>query len=96
MTYDELNQLSKVEEKLGSTVKSATTLTCDANGNPVTATHDLTWSKSEYDIRDPVDKITNADSPTAGNQQIAAFTYTDRGQPLKQTKPNRRWTRPTV
>ncbi|MFI6726491.1 DNRLRE domain-containing protein [Streptomyces atratus] len=88
MTYDELNQLSKVEEKLGGTVKNTTALTYDANGNPVTTTHDLTWSKSEYDIRDMVDKITNADSPTAGNQQITTFTYTDRGQPLKQTKPN--------
>ncbi|MFF2405271.1 hypothetical protein [Streptomyces sp. NPDC058092] len=88
MTYDELNQLAKVEEKLGSTVKNTTGLTYDANGNPVTTTHDLTWSKSEYDIRDLVDRITNADSPTAGNQQITTFTYTDRGQPLKQTKPN--------
>ncbi|MFB7224868.1 DNRLRE domain-containing protein [Streptomyces sp. NPDC056227] len=88
MTYDELSQLSKVEEKLGSTVKNTTALTYDANGNPVTTTHDLTWSKSEYDIRDLVNKITNADSPTAGNQQITEFTYTDRGQPLKQTKPN--------
>jgi RHS repeat-associated protein len=48
----------------------------------------VTWSKSEYDVRDMINKITNADSPTAGNQQITTFTYTDRGQPLKQTKPN--------
>ncbi|ORT59515.1 DNRLRE domain-containing protein [Streptomyces sp. CB03238] len=88
MTYDELNQLSKVEEKLGSTVKNTTALTYDANGNPVTTTHDVTWSKSEYDVRDMINKITNADSPTAGNQQITTFTYTDRGQPLKQVKPN--------
>ncbi|WP_354670079.1 DNRLRE domain-containing protein [Streptomyces sp. S.PNR 29] len=88
MSYDELDQLSKVEEKLGSTVRNTTALTYDANGNPLTTTHDVTWSKAEYDIRDMVNKITNADSPTAGNQQITTFTYTDRGQPLKQTKPN--------
>ncbi|MGP4083488.1 golvesin C-terminal-like domain-containing protein [Streptomyces sp. KR55] len=88
MSYDELDQLSKVEEKLGSTVKNTTSLTYDANGNPLTTTHDVTWSKAEYDARDMIEKITNADSPTAGNQQITTFTYTDRGQPLKQTKPN--------
>ncbi|WP_258308210.1 DNRLRE domain-containing protein [Streptomyces sp. NWU339] len=88
MAYDELNQLTKVEEKLGSTVKNTTSLTYDANGNPLETTHDVTWSKAEYDVRDLIDKITNADSPTAGNQQITTFTYTDRGQPLKQTKPN--------
>jgi RHS repeat-associated protein len=88
MAYDELNQLSKVEEKLGGTVKNTTSLAYDVNGNPVETTHDVTWSKSEYDVRDMINKITNADSPTAGNQQISTFTFTDRGQPLKQTKPN--------
>nr|WP_308082110.1 DNRLRE domain-containing protein [Streptomyces sp. NK15101] len=88
MTYDELNELTKVEEKLGSTVKNTTALTYDANGNPLETTHDVTWSKAEYDVRDMINKITNADTPTAGNQQITSFTYTDRGQPLKQTKPN--------
>ncbi|MCP8710938.1 DNRLRE domain-containing protein [Streptomyces sp. AC04842] len=88
MTYDELNQLTKVEEKLGATVKNTTSLTYDINGNPLETTHDVTWSKAEYDVRDLINKITNADSPTAGNQQITTFTYTDRGQPLKQTKPN--------
>ncbi|ELS57260.1 golvesin C-terminal-like domain-containing protein [Streptomyces viridochromogenes] len=88
MTYDELNQLSKVEEKLGTTVKNTTSLTYDANGNIDSTTHDVTWSAFEYDVRDMINKITNADSPTAGNQQITTFTYTDRGQPLKQVKPN--------
>ncbi|MEV5339779.1 DNRLRE domain-containing protein [Streptomyces sp. NPDC052676] len=88
MSYDELDRLTKVEEKLGSTVRNTTSLTYDANGNPLTTTHDVTWSKAEYDVRDLIWRITNADSPTAGNQQITTFTYTDRGQPLKQTKPN--------
>lgn len=88
MAYDELNQLSKVEEKLGSTVKNTTSLTYDVNGNPLETTHDVTWSKAEYDVRDMINKITNADTPTAGNQQITTLSYTDRGQPLKQTKPN--------
>ncbi|WP_308460799.1 DNRLRE domain-containing protein [Streptomyces sp. Ru71] len=88
MTYDELDQLAKVEEKLGTTVRNTTSLTYDANGNIASTTHDVTWSKLDYDVRDMISKVTNADSPTAGNQQISTFTYTDRGQPLKQVKPN--------
>ncbi|WP_247695337.1 RHS repeat-associated core domain-containing protein, partial [Streptomyces sp. B93] len=88
MAYDELNQLTKVEEKLGTTVRNTTSLTYDRNGNIDSTTHDVTWSKFEYDVRDMIDRITNADTPTAGNQQITTFTYTDRGQPLKQVKPN--------
>ncbi|WP_446678288.1 golvesin C-terminal-like domain-containing protein [Streptomyces scopuliridis] len=88
IAYDGLNQLSKVEEKSGSTVKNTTALDYDVNGNITSSTHDLTWSKIEYDIRDKISKVTNADSPTAGNQQIFTQTYTDRNQPLKQTKAN--------
>ncbi|MGW0993401.1 golvesin C-terminal-like domain-containing protein, partial [Streptomyces sp. NPDC002523] len=87
-SYDELDQLTKVEEKLGATVKNTTSLTYDANGNIDSTTHDVTWSKFDYDVRDLISKVTNADTPTAGNQQISTFTYTDRGQPLKQVKPN--------
>ncbi|MGW1795484.1 golvesin C-terminal-like domain-containing protein [Streptomyces sp. NPDC001984] len=88
IAYDGLDQISKVEELAGSTVKNTTALTYDENGNPLTSTHDLTWSKIDYDERDLVAKVTNADSPTAGNQQITSMTYTGRGQLLKQTKPN--------
>ncbi|MEU5722817.1 DNRLRE domain-containing protein [Micromonospora sp. NPDC047738] len=91
IAYDQLNQISTVKEFTGATdatPKNTTALTYDDNGNPLTSTHDLTWSKIEYDARDMVAKVTNADSPTAGNQQISSFTYTARGQMLKQTKPN--------
>jgi RHS repeat-associated protein len=86
--YDSLNQIKQVEEFAAGTVKNTTALTYDENGNPLTATHDLTWSKIEYDERDMVAKVTNADSPTAGNQQTTTMTYTARGQLEKQTKPN--------
>ncbi|OAH13198.1 tRNA3(Ser)-specific nuclease WapA precursor [Streptomyces jeddahensis] len=88
IAYDGLNRISKVEEIASGTVKNTTALTYNENGNPVTSTHDLTWSKIEYDERDLVSKVTNADSPTAGNQQITTLAYTARGQLLKQTKPN--------
>ncbi|MFE6588866.1 DNRLRE domain-containing protein [Streptomyces sp. NPDC057781] len=88
IAYDGLDQITKVEELAGTAVKNTTALTYDENGNPLTSTHDLTWSKIEYDERDLVKKVTNADSATAGNQQITTMTYTGRGQLLKQTKPN--------
>jgi YD repeat-containing protein len=88
--YDQLNQVSKVEEFApgASTAKNTTELTYDDNGNALTTKHKLTWSKVDYDERDMVSKVTNADSPTAGNQQISTFTYTPRGDMLKQVKPN--------
>ncbi|MFF3290685.1 DNRLRE domain-containing protein [Streptomyces sp. NPDC003023] len=88
IAYDGLSRIAKVEEVAAGTVKNTTALTYDENGNPVTSTHDLTWSKIDYDARDMVAKVTNADSPTAGNQQISTMTYTARGQLLKQTKAN--------
>nr|WP_232789022.1 DNRLRE domain-containing protein [Streptomyces odonnellii] len=86
--YDGRNQVSKAEEIAAGAVKNTTAMTYDENGNPLTSTHDLTWSKIEYDERDLVEKVTNADSPTAGNQQISTMTYTARGMLLQQTKPN--------
>ncbi|WP_170285257.1 DNRLRE domain-containing protein [Micromonospora palomenae] len=88
--YDDLNQIASVKEFVGTatTPKNTTSLTYDPNGNPLTSTHDLTWSKIEYDERDMVAKVTNADSATAGNQQISTFAYTARGQMLNQVKPN--------
>ncbi|WIM97628.1 DNRLRE domain-containing protein [Actinoplanes oblitus] len=88
IAYDELNQIGKVEELAAGSVRNTTALTYDENGNPLTSTHDLTWSKIEYDARDMVAKVTNADSPAAGNQQISTFAYTARGELLKQVKPN--------
>lgn len=88
IAYDGGNRISKVEEVAAGAVKHSTALTYDANGNPVTSTHDLTWSKIEYDARELVAKVTNADSATAGNQQVTTLEYTARGQLLKQTRPN--------
>ncbi|MGW0998330.1 golvesin C-terminal-like domain-containing protein [Streptomyces sp. NPDC002523] len=88
ISYDGLNQVAKVEEVAAGVVKNTSSLAYDENGHPVTSTHDLTWSKIEYDERDLVSKVTNADSPTAGNQQITTMTYTARGMLLKETKPN--------
>lgn len=86
--YDGINQLTKVVEHDGDTVRNTAELTYDANGNTLTTTHDLTWSKLEYDALDRVERITNAASPTAGDQQVTGLEYTSRGELAEQTKPN--------
>ncbi|WP_327730336.1 polymorphic toxin-type HINT domain-containing protein [Streptomyces sp. NBC_00487] len=88
LDYDELNQLTKVVEHDGDTVRNTTALTYDSNGNTLTTTHDLTWSKLEYDALDRVERITNAASPTADDRQVTSVEYTARGELAKQTKPN--------
>ncbi|MEU6349497.1 polymorphic toxin-type HINT domain-containing protein [Streptomyces sp. NPDC047072] len=88
LEYNELNQLGKVVEHAGDAVRNTTALTYDANGNTLTTTHDLTWSKLEYDALDRVERITNAASPTAGDQQVTKLEYTARGELAQQTKPN--------
>ncbi|WP_406492002.1 polymorphic toxin-type HINT domain-containing protein [Streptomyces sp. NBC_01604] len=88
LAYNELNQLGTVVEHDGDAVRNTTKLTYDANGNTLTTTHDLTWSKLDYDVLDRVERITNAASPTAGDQQVTKLEYTARGELAKQTKPN--------
>ncbi len=88
LEYNELNQLGKVVEHAGDAVRNTTALTYDANGNTLTTTHDLTWSKLEYDALDRVERITNAASPTAADQQVTRLKYTARGELAEQTRPN--------
>ncbi|WKX13578.1 polymorphic toxin-type HINT domain-containing protein [Streptomyces sp. NL15-2K] len=88
MAYDGVNQLTKVQEHDGGSVRNTTSLTYDANGNTLTTEHDLTWSKLEYDALDRVQKITNADSPDAGDKQVTEVDYTARGELARQKKPN--------
>ncbi|HEX6683897.1 MAG TPA: polymorphic toxin-type HINT domain-containing protein [Candidatus Limnocylindrales bacterium] len=90
IAYDQLSQVTKVEEFApgATTPKNTTEQTYDLNSNLETMKHNLTWSKVDYDVRDMISTVTNADSPTAGNRKISTFTYTARGDMLKQVKPN--------
>ncbi|WP_149824173.1 RHS repeat-associated core domain-containing protein [Streptomyces tailanensis] len=88
LEYNELNQLSKVVERDGDSVRNTTALTYDANGNTLTTAHDLTWSKLDYDPLNRVERITNAASATADGRQVTSLEYTARGELAKQTKPN--------
>jgi len=88
MAYDQLDQITKVREYDGNSLRNTTQQTYDANGNTLTTEHDLTWSKLAYDALDRVREITNAASPGADKKQVTRVGYTPRGELAKQTKPN--------
>jgi RHS repeat-associated protein len=86
MTYNGLNQLTKVEEKLAAVVKGTTTFSYNENGAPLTRGHDRQHSAFRYNPRNLVDQVTNTE--TGGQPKVTAYSYTDRGQVLQETKPN--------
>ncbi|MEW2352547.1 RHS repeat-associated core domain-containing protein [Spirillospora sp. NPDC029432] len=88
LAYDELDQITRLQEKSGDAVRNTTTFTYDENGNARTRTHDEVWSEFEYDPRDLVAKVTNARSPSASDKNVTTYSYTARGQVDRQTKPN--------
>ncbi len=65
LTYNGLNQLSKIEEKLASVVKATTTLTYNENGAPLTTSHPRQSSEFTYDTRDLVEQVKNTEAGAA-------------------------------
>jgi RHS repeat-associated protein len=88
VTYDGLNQVSKVEEKAAGVVKHTTTYAYNENGEPATRGHDDESAAYEYDVRDLVSRITDKASPTDTTPKVTTFTYTNRGQQDIETKGN--------
>ncbi|WP_433649917.1 DNRLRE domain-containing protein [Micromonospora zamorensis] len=88
VTYTGLNQVETVTEKKSGTLKNTTTFSYNENGAPLTTEHDKQYSVFEYDERDQVWKVTNSKSATATDKKVTTFTYTSRGERLKETKGN--------
>ncbi|MFE6281679.1 DNRLRE domain-containing protein [Streptomyces sp. NPDC057877] len=88
VTYTGLNQVQKVTEALSGQEKKATTYTYDANGQPETVTHPDQFSKYTYDLRELVKTVSVGKSATDTTPEVTSYTYTDRGQKLKETKAN--------
>ncbi|WP_157617273.1 DNRLRE domain-containing protein [Saccharomonospora marina] len=86
MTYNGLNQLAKVEEKLAGALRNTTSYTYNANGNPLSRDHDSQTAAFEYNSRDLVSKVTNTE--TGQSPKVTGYTYTARGQVLRETKAN--------
>jgi len=88
VTYDGLDRVAKVEEKLAGTVKHTTAYTAyDPNSNLLALTHDQMTASSTYDPRDLAATVTNTESAGA-TPKVEQFTYTPNGRRLKQTKGN--------
>src|SRR6266511_163329 len=75
----------------GTVVADAVKLVRDNSAetdDPTSRGYDSTRGTYEYDIRDLLSKVTNAESATDPNPKVTSYTYTSRGQTLRQTKAN--------
>ncbi|MFH8928841.1 DNRLRE domain-containing protein [Streptomyces pristinaespiralis] len=89
IAYTGLNQVDKVTEALAGQEKKATAYTYTANGQPDTVTHPNQFSKYTYDLRELVKTVSVGKSATDAAPKVTEYTYTDRGQTLKETKNNK-------
>jgi RHS repeat-associated protein len=88
ITYDGLNRLTKVEEKLGGALKNTTTFVYDVNDNLLERTHDKLYSKYVYDVRDLVSEVKNGKNATDTDARTTTYTYTKRQQAATEKKGN--------
>nr|WP_079001422.1 DNRLRE domain-containing protein [Streptomyces sp. AS58] len=88
IAYTGLNQVQKVTETLAGDEKKSTSYTYDANSQPETVTHPDQFSKYTYDLRELVKTVSVGKTATDASPKVTSYTYTDRGQMLKETKGN--------
>ncbi|MEO3748013.1 DNRLRE domain-containing protein [Plantactinospora sp. B5E13] len=88
VTYNGLNQVEKVEEFLDGTVKNTTSFEYNENGAPLTVEHDKQYAAYGYDPRDLVSTVTNGKFDGDPDAKVTRYTYTDRGEKLRETKGN--------
>ncbi len=88
VAYTGQNQVQKVTEALAGQEKKATSYTYDANGQPETVTHPDQFSRYTYDLRELVKTVSVGTSATDSSPKVTGYTYTDRGQRLRETKAN--------
>ncbi|MEU1880058.1 DNRLRE domain-containing protein [Streptosporangium sp. NPDC020072] len=86
--YTGLNQVERIIEKLDDVVKNTTAYTYNENGAPTRRTHDKTVATYDYDVRDLVERVTNAKSATDTSPKVTSYTYTARAERLRETKAN--------
>ncbi|MEV4333558.1 RHS repeat-associated core domain-containing protein, partial [Streptomyces sp. NPDC049597] len=89
MTYTGLNQIEKVTEALAGEAKKTTSYLHDVNGQTESVTHPDQYSHFTYDLRELVKAVKVGTSPTDTAPKVTEYTYTDRGQMLRETKANK-------
>jgi RHS repeat-associated protein len=88
IAYTDLNQVQKVTEALAGQEKKSTSYSYDANGQTETVTHPDHYAKYTYDLRELVKTVSVGKTATDPASKVSSYTYTDRGQKLKETKAN--------
>ncbi|MFB7359003.1 DNRLRE domain-containing protein [Streptomyces gardneri] len=88
MTYTGLNQVDKVTEALAGQERKSTAYTYDVNGQPETVSHPDQYSSYIYDLREMVKTVKVGKTAADASPKVSEYTYTDRGQRLKETKAN--------
>nr|WP_316959696.1 RHS repeat-associated core domain-containing protein [Streptomyces sp. TRM68367] len=88
ITYTGLNQVQKVSELAGGVTKTSTSYTYNADGQPKTVDHPGQYSAYTYDLRNLVKTVSVGTSSTDTSPKVTSYTYTARGQKLKETKAN--------
>lgn len=86
--YTGLNQIDTILEKLNGTLKNTTSYGYNENSAVTQLTHDKTLATYRYDIRDLVDQVVNKKSASDPLPKTTGYTYTARGERLKETKAN--------
>ncbi|MFI9297720.1 DNRLRE domain-containing protein [Streptomyces gardneri] len=88
VAYTGLNQVQKVTEALAGQEKKSTSYVYDANGKPQTVSHPSQVSTYTYDLRELVKTVSVGKNATDPDPKVTSYTYTPRGQKLKETKNN--------
>jgi RHS repeat-associated protein len=87
-TFDEVDQLSKLEVNKDGTAVHTTSFVYDADGNTASRTHDATVADFAYDTRNLLQKVTNKETATDTSPKVTQFTWTPGGQVDTETKAN--------
>lgn len=88
VSYSGLNQVEQVQENKTGQAPVVSTFTYDPNGAIKTTTHPKAYAAFEYDPRNLLSKVTNGVSAADPAPKVTEFTYTPRGERLKETKGN--------
>jgi RHS repeat-associated protein len=88
ITYNGLDQITKVEEQASGVTQHTTTYGYDPAGNLTSRGHDAAISAYEYNPRNLLSKETDKTSSSDPSPQMTTFTYGPLGNPAHEVKAN--------